>query len=149
MRYFKAQELAFKPLIAWYSGTFTEGDPLVLPEDEIPANVYGVCPLKIVGGELVARTAPEMTAFEEEYDLETALRTQERKIDDINTATFTWALSEYPMYESARLRYLAMKELNPVSMNVQAVDRVVLIVAADYPAFLAAYYTQLLTLTTP
>lgn len=73
MIYFKAQELDHKPFVQWNSVALSfkelqnlglEGDSLIMAENDIPNFMFGVCPLKIIEGQLVARTDQEMDEFE-------------------------------------------------------------------------------------
>ncbi|AMA49001.1 hypothetical protein [Flavobacterium covae] len=77
MIYFKAKELEAKPFVQWESVALSlkelqtlglEGDPLIMSEDSIPDFMFGVCPLKIVDGQLVERTDVEMDVFEKEFN---------------------------------------------------------------------------------
>lgn len=76
MRYFKAIEKPTKPFITWHSWANSlqeltqmqeQNNPLILPETQVPAFEFGVCPLKIVNGGLEQRTTVEMEQFELEY----------------------------------------------------------------------------------
>ncbi|QYS86297.1 hypothetical protein JJC03_15430 [Flavobacterium oreochromis] len=77
MIYYKAQALEKKPFIQWESVALSlkelqasglEGNPLVMAEDAIPDFMFGVCPLKIVDGQLVERDDIEMDVFENEFN---------------------------------------------------------------------------------
>lgn len=149
MRKFKAQSLVEKPFIAWYTGTFAVNDPLVLDEANIPAFQFGVCPLKIVNGALVARTTAEMNAFEAEWLAEQKLRVQAQAADLIENETFMFQMILYPMNRSAHLRYLAMAHRRPAVTNLQAVDRVIPLAQADIDGFMEAFYDKMLNLTEP
>ena len=57
MRYFKAFETIEKPLIIWnlWADTFEklvemgeDDNPLILPEEDVPATQFGVCPFKLL-----------------------------------------------------------------------------------------------------
>ena len=99
MRYFKAVEIEQKPFIFW-NGVANDiaelaelelfKDPLILPEDSIPNLIYGVCPLKIVSGELVERTESEMLAFQAQWEEYEFLREQSQLINNVNQGTFTY-----------------------------------------------------------
>ncbi|MEG3973474.1 hypothetical protein QT970_02495 [Microcoleus sp. herbarium8] len=76
MNYYKAIPIAAKPLIQWATWANDEAElallaeserNLILAENDIPANQFGVCPLEIVGGELVQRTLGAMRIFEAEF----------------------------------------------------------------------------------
>ena len=80
-RYFKAFEIAVKPFIQWdcfanseeeYMELGLNTDHLVMQEANITPNQYGVCPLKIVEGELFNITAQEMESYQTDYYNETA-----------------------------------------------------------------------------
>lgn len=154
MRYLKAFEIEEKPLIQWnpwansleqLTAQGDQDDPLIMPENLIPANQFGVCPLKIVGGELVERTGPEMAAFETEYETETTIAENKGKIKDINEGSFGYSGNSFPMHEAARLRYMAIAldstATDTAFMNVDGVG--ILIVEANLPAFLTAYHKQI------
>jgi hypothetical protein len=142
MNFVKAQQLLVKPFIAWYSiKNFADGDPLVIPESGRPENIFGVCPWKIVEGELVDRTTGEMEAFELEYLSELALRTDERKIDNVRNLNFNYEGKYYPMNETARLYYHAIQNYTTgTHVNVRSLTGVESIAVADISAFLEDYY---------
>lgn len=161
MRYLKATEIAFKPFIFWngvansieeLTSLGLEDDPLVLAEDDIPNNIYGVCPLKIVAGELVNRTAGEMGDFKNEYHTEENLKSQYSLLQDINKGTFTFDSTVFPMDERSRLLYDALKNTataipDTMIMNFEA--KPYGLTNANKAAFLEAYYAKLLELSTP
>jgi hypothetical protein len=160
MRYFKANEIENKPYIYW-NGMATSleeltdlglgDDPLVLPENEIPTNIYGVCPLKIVGGELVNRTPLEMSDFEAEYETKENLKNQLNLINGIDTGTFDFDFGVFPMDERSRILYDALKNTPTISdtliMNYEG--KPYTLTNANKAAFLTAYYSKLLELSTP
>jgi hypothetical protein len=150
MKRYKAIEIPTKPLIIWNSGTFAANDPLVLREDEIPAYQFGVCPLKIVGGELVERTELEMDAFEVEFVREQALKAQAATADAVEEGFFMYGGVNYPMNQAAYLRYLAMANKRPATTNLQSIDGgVVALALADIDAFMEAFYDKMYNLTEP
>lgn len=158
MRYYIAVELATKPFIFFQGVANTEaelialnlqGNPLVLEEVNIPAFQFGVSPLKIVSGQLEQRTQAEMDAFEAEYNHELALFNQTQKKADVQTKTFSYLGINFPMSDAADLYYRALQNQVPAIANVQAVDRVVPITAAEIPAFIGEYYKQVLIEMTP
>lgn len=142
MEFIKAQELLFKPYIAWYTvRDFEDGDPLVIPLSGKPINIFDVCPWKIVGGELVARTAGEMEVFEQEYLAEVALRTEERKIDSLDGLTFNYGGKTYPMNEAARLYYYSIdKYRTGAAKLIKSLTGVETLPVGEIDAFLEEYY---------
>lgn len=160
MKYFKAFEIAEKPLIVWSLWANSEQElinmeeddnPLILPEDEVPPVEYGVCPLKIVGGELVDRTTIEMEAFETEYIAENFLIDQANKLIDVNTGSFNFDSLAFPMDERSRLFYYGLEMKTPAgNVKCMTVDgSLYTLLNAEISNFLGAYYTQLLVLTQP
>lgn len=161
MRYLKATEIAFKPFIFWngvansieeLTDLGLEDDPLVLPEKEIPTNIYGVCPLKIVAGELVDRTSGEMSVFATEYETQENLTEQLSLLQGINTGTFNFDFQTFPMDERSRLLYDALKNTasaipDTMIMNYEA--KPYELINDNKEAFLEAYYAKLLELSTP
>ncbi|MBA4133337.1 MAG: hypothetical protein C0525_01300 [Flavobacterium sp.] len=142
MRYFKAQEIAFKPYIIWASvEVFEEGDPLVLQEIEVPDLLYGVCPLKIVDGELVERTIPEMEAFEEEYLVSQRIVSESIKVKLLDNATFTYDGHVFPMNESARVLYQSFDKYRFGTIKrVMSTAGIYDLDVADIDLFLEEYY---------
>ena len=120
MRYFKAVEIEQKPFIFW-NGVANDiaelaelelfKDPLILPEDSIPNLIYGVCPLKIVSGELVERTESEMLAFQAQWEEYEFLREQSQLINNVNQGTFTYDSEIFPMDERSRILYNAISNI--------------------------------------
>lgn len=157
MKYFKAIPIAVKPYINWSEWASNLADltamgendnPLILPENEKPAFISGVCPLKIVGGELVARTSGEMAEFEAEYVQETTIRESKGKIKDIEDGTFTYSGNTFPMHEAARLRYLSVANITPSDQRFMKMDGTVVTIAeANLPAFLDKFYKEILVIT--
>ena len=160
MRYFKAVETTEKPLIIWnlWADSFAkltemgeDDNPLILPEDEVPLAEYGVCPLKIVGGELVNRTTIEMEAFEAEFNSDNFLMDQRAKLTQVNNGSFTYDSQTFPMDERSRLFYHGIDRKPPVGdVKCMTIDGDLYNLSnANITAFLGAYYTQLIVLTQP
>lgn len=161
MKYFKAFETIEKPLIIWnlwadslekLTEIGEDDNPLILPEDKVPANIYGVCPLKIVSGELVNRTSGEMSVFASEYETQENLTVQLSLLQGINTGTFNFDFQTFPMDERSRLLYEALKNTasaipDTMIMNYEA--KPYELINANKAAFLEAYYAKLLELSTP
>lgn len=119
MRFFKAKEIDFKPLIVWHSvaNSFEElealeleNDPLILPETELPIPMYGVCPLKIVAGELENRSLSEMNDFQDEWDIAEAMKANSNRLPSINENSFDYDGKTFPMDEVSRIFYFTIKE---------------------------------------
>ncbi len=160
MRYFKASEIVEKPLIIWNLWATSEqklidmgedDNPLILPEDEVPAVEYGVCPLKVVAGELVERTTIEMEAFEAEFNSDNFLMEQRAKLIEVNNGSFTYDSQIFPMDERSRLFYHGIDRKPPVGdVKCMTIDGDLYNLSnANITAFLGAYYTQLIALTQP
>lgn len=161
MRYFKAFETAEKPLIIWnlWANSLEkliemgeDDNPLILPEDEVPATIYGVCPFKIVDGELVERTSGEMSAFATEYETNENLTEQLSLLNGINTGTFNFDFQIFPMDERSRLLYDALKNTAsaiPDTMIMNHEAKPYELTNANKAAFLEAYYAKLFELSTP
>ena len=142
---FKAIELEQKPFITWLSTDEPLG-ALVVREEDVPDYIFGVCPWKIVDGELVARDSSEMELFEEEYLIKQRVDTQAQKIIDVNNATFTFGTNEFPMNEVARLHYSMIDKTRPESVLVTSLDGAVRIDTYQIDDFMEAYYDELKTL---
>lgn len=150
---FKAIEVEIKPFIVWLETTEPLGS-LVVPESEVPATQFGVCPLKIVDGELYERTAEEMEDFETEWLSSQKINEQYAIIDRLkNTAVafFTYGGKNFPMNDSARAYYLAIEKTTAKeSYDVLTVDgSTAELISANKAAFLEAYYEKLIELTQP
>lgn len=159
---FIAIQVSEKPFIVWSSipeGSFDDPESqyfesdLVLDEKEIPETIYGVCPLKIVSGELVERTESEMLAFQSQWQEYEFLREQSQLINTINEGTFTYDSETFPMDERSRILY------NAISNIVFSPDEAIELMAsdgkpytlfeADKANFLEAYYWRLYQLSKP
>ncbi|KGO89729.1 hypothetical protein [Flavobacterium suncheonense] len=160
MKFFKAIEQPQKPFITWHEWAkdiieLTEmgeyGNPLIVGEDYIPEYIYGVCPWKIEGGELVERTSGEMNAFEAEFEVETTLRENAAKISEINTGSFTYDSTDFPMDDVSRLFYTAIANEPPVGdVKCMTVDGTLYnLPNANIGAFITEYYKQLRVLAQP
>lgn len=156
MRYFKAVEINFKPFLFWNGVASSlkqleqlelDNDPLILPETEVPATIYGVCPLKIEGGVLVERTAPEMAAFQVEFDIRKAMLANIQKIDAVAEGSFIFDGKTFPMDEVSRLYYHSMPTI-ATDHRVMTVEAELYILAlANVSNFMTAYLTALYNLT--
>jgi len=160
MRYFKALEVVQKPFIFWQlvASSVTElealgldDDPLVIQETDIPEFTYLVCPLKIVDGELVDRTVPEMEAFEAEYQVQTVISESKNKVSDLTTETFTFDGNDFFMDETSRLFYQAIDKVrgNQKVLTTLGATYTLLDASTNIDDFLAAYYSKLRLVTKP
>lgn len=79
MRYFKAISITNKPYIIFslWAKTLQQlqamnmhNSGIIIAENVIPLNQYGICPLKIENGQLVDRTESEMAVAKREYENE-------------------------------------------------------------------------------
>lgn len=154
MKYFKALELGTNSLISWqrvaesYEELVAIGlddDPLVLPENEVPDFLFNKCPLKIVDGELVERTEPEMSAFEDEFIVATAKKDFSKKIEDVNNETFTYDSHEFMMDEASRLFYYAIDKTrgNQKILTAAGVVYTLLDASTNIDDFLLSYHDKL------
>lgn len=161
MRFFKAIEIVEKPLIVWAKWADNidqliemgeDENPLILPEELVPDFIYGVCPLKIVAGELVERTSGEMSTFATEFATQESLTTQFALLSGINSGTFDFDMSTFPMDERSRLLYDALKNTAsaiPDTMIMNFEGKPYELTEANKADFLEAYYAKLLELSTP
>ena len=160
MKYYKAFETAEKPLIIWnlWADTFEklvemgeDDNPLILPEEDVPATQFGVCPLKIVAGELVERTVPEMEAFEDEWIISEKLVARSLLINEINSGTFTYDSKVFPMDERSRIFYQAFDRARGIGdVKCMTTDGGLYnLTNANIDAFLDAYFLQLRALSQP
>lgn len=160
MKYYKAFEQSEKPFITWHEWAsdiieLTEmgeyGNPLIVGEDYIPQFIYGICPWKIVAGELVERTQTEMDEYEVLFNKSQFLQQQKELINDVNNGTFTFDSQTFPMDERSRIFYQAMDrargtgDVKCMTANGQLYN----LTNANIDAFLDAYYLQLRTLSQP
>ena len=158
MKYFKAYPMAERPFMQWgliakslaeLETLGLDDDPLILAENLIPATEYGVCPLKIEGGELVERSTEEMDVFEVQFEMRNSLNNQAKKVRDLNVETFTYDDTDFPLNEAARIYYGAVNFLAANAKIMDATGAEYTLLAGNIPAFMTAYYTKLKTLTQP
>lgn len=156
MRYFIAVESAEKPFILWasvanstaeYEALGFDTNPLVLAETDKPEPLYGVCPFKIVAGELVFRTNSEMNAFQDEYNIRQAMIANVERLPIINDNTFTYDSKLFPMDEVSRLFYTAMEKIGGNQKIMTTSNEVYSLLNANIAAFMTAYYTKLLLIS--
>lgn len=159
MKYYLAVEIPEKPFIFWSLWAKNheelvelgeEENPLVLPEDNIPDFVYGVCPLKIVSGELVQRSTIEMSGFESEYLAAQDQVSEKNKKYIIDSSTFVYASKEFPMHEAARLRYLAvgLDTGSTGDVDFMSIDgTVVTVTNSNKSLFLGQFYKKIQEVT--
>lgn len=154
MKFFKAFEQISKPFITWHEWAkdiveLTEmgefDNPLIVGEDYIPEYIYGICPWKIVAGELVERTAPEIEAFEDEFIVETAKVDFMIKLQNLNSETFTYDRNEFMMDEVSRLYYYAIDKVrgNQRILTAAGATYTLLDNYTNINDFLAAYHDKL------
>ena len=160
MRYFKAVEIEQKPFIFW-NGVANDiaelaelelfEDPLILPEDSIPKLIYGVCPLKIVAGELVARTTIEMNEYQSQWEVSQFLLEQSALQTAINNGTFTYDSLTFPMDERSRVFYQAFDRARGIGdVKCMTTDGALYTLSnANIDAFLDEYFLQLRALSQP
>ncbi|MGV9003945.1 hypothetical protein [Flavobacterium sp.] len=160
MHYYKAYETANKPFVTWCGvGSFatTEafeasryyGDPLVVPQTSIVAQ-DGVFTLHVVSGVLVAWTAPELTAWRTETNIEKALRSESQRIVSINNDKFTYDGKEFPMDEVSRLFYKTLEVIAPSSSKIRTMANTAYdLNSTDIVAFMLAYRNRLLIISKP
>jgi len=158
MRYFKAFEIAEKPFITWHGwakdiveltemGEFS--NPLIVAENVIPAQIYGICPWKIEGGELVERTAPELAVLEEEFLLAETISEFKDKVSAVEGGSFLYSGKYFPMHEAARLFYYAVKNQLGDNSVITVNGEEFSLIEANIDAFYYEYTKQLLNLTKP
>lgn len=139
---FRAIEIANKPLIVWQQWDGMP-DGITVNESEIPANQFGVCPWKIVGSSLVARSTGEMAVFEAEYNNDQVVKAAAAKALAVESATFTWNGFIFPMHATARLFYSVI-ERTPGNYKAQDITgQLQDVLTANNTAFLDAYYYEL------
>lgn len=151
MKKFIAVEIDTKPFIVWVSTNLTEGS-LVVDENDIPTAIYGVCPFKIVDGELVERTSKEMEAFQLEFETKENLTNQLNLLNGINAGTFVFDMATFPMDERSRLLYDALKNTStaiPDTMIMNFEGKAYKLTEVNKADFLEAYYAKLFELSTP
>lgn len=159
MRYFKAIQVLEKPFIdfalwakslAELEARGEENDPLIIQEIDLPDTVFGVCPLKIVAGELVERDTAELELLEAEFLVLQANKAYIQKAQTVYDGTFNYDGETFPMHAAAQMRYLAVEKQSPVgSIDVLKINgSAYTLLEADYADFLNEFYKQLLALTT-
>jgi hypothetical protein len=156
MKYYKAIETATGSLLQWQlvarsieelEAKNLENDPLVRSLNDIPALQFGVFPIKIEGGELVNRTAPEMAAIESAFEIRIALDAQRTKIDNLETSAFFYDGESFPMDGASRLFYAALERANTNQKLMTTSNEVYNLTSGNIAAFMTAYYNELLLLT--
>lgn len=157
--WYKAREIVSKPYIFWdlvaktveeYQAGYDD-DPLVLSRGDIPDYVFGICPLKIVGGSLEERSPAELATAEDEYNIVVKLDQNKLLINDIDTGTFTYDSKVFPMDQVSRLFYTAFESAPPAG-DVKCMTTEGLLYSlpnANIGAFMTAFYTQLRILSQP
>ncbi|GEP52389.1 hypothetical protein FNO01nite_30610 [Flavobacterium noncentrifugens] len=156
MRFVKAFPDPDRPIIRWalWANNLEEltamGDvnnPLILPENEVPENIYGVCPLKFDNGILVARDEIEMETYQVVFEQKSAILTAAESIQTIGSDKFTYGSNDYPMHQAAQLRYAAVAA-SPKGIDMMNVKgEIVHIASANLSAFLNAYYDKIIEIT--
>ena len=160
MRYFKAFEIVEKPLIKWekwadslaqLTAMGEEDNPLILAEEDIPAIEFGICPLKIVTGHLVARTSPEMDEYESQWESSEFLAEQKALQTAINNGTFTYDSQTFPMDERSRIFYQAFDRARGIGdvKCMTATGHLYSLDNSNIDDFLDAYFLRLRTLSQP
>lgn len=157
MEYYIATELPNRPFIQWerWARSIVElaemgefENPLIVAKNLIPAFQYGVCPWKIIDGELVARPSEEMDVFEAEYIARLSVATQAKKIELIDAAKFSYSGKDFPMDPAARMRYLAIALDVPANQNfITVTGEVIAVSEADLPTFLSKFYKEVQLIT--
>ncbi len=133
MRYFKAAEKEQKPFITWNLWAENEQElelledknsPLILQEKDIPKYIYGICPLKIMEGNLVNRRQEELAQLEAEFNAINDARTKQIKRDVLQKLYLEITLStdlaedttelsnEYNRLKQEYLNYYAPKDIS-------------------------------------
>lgn len=157
MTYYKAVELSEKPYMQWdswansyeeYVAFGLENNPLIIAESDLPEFKFGVCPMKIVDGELVNRAPEEMAAFEAEYIAASGFRSYGKKIVDVDKALFVYDGNSFPMHNVARLYYSCILRTS-ANYKVQHTTGIYDLAPANISAFLDAYYSKMKILTQP
>lgn len=158
MIYYLAQEIETKPFIFFSSIANSDEElddsefarsPLVMAEKDVPAFKFGVCPLKIVDGELVKRTEAEMNQFEEEFEVSKKIVTQNDYLNEVRKSTFDFDGKSFPMNDAARTYYAVLRDLN-VDIDVMAIDGTLYSLnSSKITAFYLALNTQLKALLSP
>lgn len=149
MRYYKAIEIPEKPLIVWSEVPQDDEDGLIIPENEIPAYIFGVCPWRIEAGELVARGPDELEALEQEFINKNILQEYQDRATQLMTATFDYDGNSFPMHEVARIyyAYIEITAGNKKVLNTEAFEYTLL--DANREAFCLAFKNELSTILIP
>ncbi|MBF6607130.1 MAG: hypothetical protein ITG00_00130 [Flavobacterium sp.] len=146
---FIARAMAEKPYIYWENTSEPLTNQLVREQESIPENVFGICPWKIEGDKLEERTEVEMDAAEAEFNLAAKVSAQLAQINAVDNGTFTFGANDFPMNQTARLRYAAIESIGGDNDVMDASGTTVSILTADLVDFMTAYYTKLKDLTQP
>jgi hypothetical protein len=157
MKYFIAENVAFKPYTRWNCiGDFeTQEDfenspfgknPLVRPQSQITYQ-FGVCTTRIVGGILVDFTEAEMLEFQEQEEIIQALSSQADKIKAISKDSFAYDGKEFPMDLTSHLFYTSMEKIGGNQKIMTTANELYNLLDASIPAFMTAYYGKLLTIS--
>lgn len=143
----KAIAIENKPFVVFQTvSNPAPNDPLVV--DQLPEYLYGVCTLKIVDGELVARSSIEMEAFENEYNQEQLIRSQNDFANRLEQEYFQHSGEDFPMSAASRIFYDAIKNdtaSGKTEYNVPKKDGTLyVLLAAEKAAFLADFYSAVI-----
>lgn len=154
VRYFKAFAIDVKPFIQWdcfanseaeYMELGLNTDHRVMRESDIPANQYGVCPLRInESGELVARSISEMESYQAAYNNDIAEKQYKSQITSINQNTFDYEGQTFFMDELTRLAINEVSNSNQeLSLRVRTTNGFYNLTVANIAGVRQAYHSKL------
>jgi hypothetical protein len=138
----RAIAITSPPLIVWQETTAEVGGVVIAPEDK-PAEVFGVCPLKIVAGELVERTEGEMSGYEIAYNLQALSNTQEARLSAMEKKGFVYDTRTFPLTYPARTYYNAIAKSGTDVSVYDTAGEVYTLAAANIEDFLEAMNTKI------
>lgn len=106
----KAVPIEQPPLILWQETSLKVGG-VVIERANKPANIYGVCPLEIVEGQLQERSQKEMDEWQVRYDAIRAAEAMNLRLVDLETQTFEYDERQFPMTHAAQTYYRAIEKV--------------------------------------
>lgn len=149
MNYYIAIETLDKPFIIWAKTERDDLNRLIIPENEIPAYRFGVCPLRIESGELIERSVEDMAIYENEFNEKKKIESYKNTTSKLDTESFTFDSLFFPMNETARIYYNLMQQIPSDYRVMTTTGSIYDLVDDDREAFIFAYNTRLKNLIAP
>lgn len=138
-----ATQIDQKPYIIFQSTDLPVGG-LVVAQEDVPANVHGICPKKIVAGELVDRDEPEMESAEAQFNSIKAIDGQSARGLAMERKTFSFDARNFPLTAHAQMYYRAIAHATTDKNVMDANGATYVLAAAEIEAFIEAFDTKVI-----